>query len=72
MPNVMAHPAIGDELALETAFFARFEEEEEAEWGENADRAEGWRLPLVVSGAQAGARSPVRSLACPYEVMVPT
>jgi hypothetical protein len=41
MPNVMAHPSIGDELALAAAFFARFEEEEEGEW-DNTDREEGW------------------------------
>jgi len=41
MPNVMAHPATGDELALPQAFFARFEEEEEAEWSET-EREEGW------------------------------
>ena len=42
MPNVMAHPAIGEELDLEDAFVARFEEGEEegAEW--DADREEGW------------------------------
>ncbi|HET7464708.1 MAG TPA: hypothetical protein VFJ82_25930 [Longimicrobium sp.] len=40
MPNVMAHPAIGEELALEEAFVARFEDEEEDAW--DADREEGW------------------------------
>jgi hypothetical protein len=41
MPTVMAQPATGDELALDDAFYARFEEEEEeAEWND-ADR-EGW------------------------------
>jgi len=39
MPNVMAHPAIGEELDLEEAFVARFEEEEEEGW--DADREEG-------------------------------
>jgi hypothetical protein len=41
MPTVMAQPATGDELALDDAFYARFEEEEEeSEWND-ADR-EGW------------------------------
>ena len=38
MPNVMAHPAIGEVLDLEEAFVARFEEEEEEGW--DADREE--------------------------------
>ena len=40
MPNVMAHPAIGEELELDEAFVARFEEDEEEGW--DADREEGW------------------------------
>ena len=42
MPNVMAHPAlVEEELDLEEALVARFEEgEEEDEW--DADREEGW------------------------------
>jgi len=40
MPNVMAHPAIGEALDLEVTFAARFEEDEEEGW--DADREEGW------------------------------
>jgi hypothetical protein len=42
MSNVMAHPAVVEELDLEDALFARFEEGEadEDEW--DADKEEGW------------------------------
>jgi hypothetical protein len=41
MPNLMVHPALGEELDLAEAFVARFEEEEEgAEW--DSEREEGW------------------------------
>ena len=40
MPNVMAHPAVGEELDLQDPFVARFEEEDEEDW--DADSEEGW------------------------------
>jgi hypothetical protein len=40
MPNAMAHPATGEELELEDAIFARFEDEEDDEW--SGDGEEGW------------------------------
>jgi len=40
MPNAMAHPATGEEIEIEDAIVARFEDEEDDEW--SGDGEEGW------------------------------